>query len=102
MDGVSFRMAALEVTQFRDCDLRRADFYEANAPGCQLLRCRLDGADVTRAALTGTELHGSRLEGLIGVVALRGVRIDPVQVIELAHAVLAAQGIEVTDAPTAG
>jgi uncharacterized protein YjbI with pentapeptide repeats len=91
----------MEVTRFDDCDLGGADFYEAQLPGCQLLDCRLEAADLSRAVLTGSELHGSRLEGLRGVLALRDVRIDPVQVTELAHAVLAAHGIEVTDAPTA-
>jgi hypothetical protein len=50
--------------------------------------------------MAGCELHGSRLDGLVGVLALRDVRIDPVQVGELALAVLAAHGITVTDEPT--
>ena len=102
MDGISFRMAAMEATQFHDCDLSHADLYEARAPECQFLGCRLDGAVLTRAELVGSELHGSRLAGLVDVLALRGVRVDPLQVTELAHAVLAAQGIEVTEEPTAG
>ena len=50
--------------------------------------------------MTGSELHGSRLDGLVGVLALGGVRIDAVQVTELAPAFLAAHGVTVTDEPT--
>jgi uncharacterized protein YjbI with pentapeptide repeats len=100
MDDVSFRMATMETTRFDHCDLARADFYEARLPGCQLLDCQLAGADFSGATVGGSELHGSRLDGISGAPALRGVRVDPLQAMALAHALLASHGIEVTDEAT--
>jgi hypothetical protein len=59
----------------------------------------LIGADVSGATMPGAELHGSRLDGVVGVLALRDVVIDPLQVTGLAHAFLAAHGITVTEEP---
>ena len=53
------------------------------------------------AVLGGSELHGSRLDQLVGVLALRDAVVDPVQAIAVGHALLAAHGIVVTDEPTA-
>jgi uncharacterized protein YjbI with pentapeptide repeats len=102
MDTVSLRMAAGSAVRFEHCDLRGADLYAAELPGSQLLDCDLTGADVSGATLTGSELHGSQLEALEGVLAVRDVVIDPLQVTALAHAVLRAHGITISDEPARG
>jgi uncharacterized protein YjbI with pentapeptide repeats len=100
MDTASFRMASLETARFGSCDLRQADFYEASMLEGQLLDCDLTGADFSKARLAGTELHGSRLEGVVGAPSLRDVVIDSGQAIELGQALLAAHGVVVADEPT--
>lgn len=101
MDAASFRMAALEPVRMSSCDLRQTDFHEATVPGGQFLDCDLGGADVSRARFGGSELHGSRLDGLVGAVSLRDVVVDGAQAIELGQALLAAHGVVVTAEPTA-
>jgi uncharacterized protein YjbI with pentapeptide repeats len=93
-------MATGERVRFEHCDLSNADLTECRFPEAQLLDCRLASTDVTTATLTGAELHGSDLAGIRGVLALREAVIDPLQVTMLAHALLAAHGITVTDEAT--
>jgi uncharacterized protein YjbI with pentapeptide repeats len=100
MDTVNLRMITAQRVRFDECDLTGADLYEAQLPEAQLLGCRLAGADVSKASLPGAELHGSQLDGIVGVLALRDVVIDALQVMTLAPALIAAHGITVTDEST--
>ena len=59
----------------------------------------LTEAEVSQARLEDVALHGSTIDGLQGVAALRGATISPDQVMALALPVLHAAGITVTDAP---
>ena len=100
MAMVNLRVATSELLRFDACDLRNSDLYGAQLPGTRFLACDLTGADVSSASLDGSELHQSRLDGLVGVLALRNVVVDPVQAAAVGHALLAAHGISVTDEPT--
>ena len=101
VDLVSWRMVTGEAVRLDNCDLRGGDLYAAQLPGTQFLDCDLTGADLSGAALGRSELHGSRLEQVVGVLALRDVVVDPVQAVTVGRALLAAHGISITEAPTA-
>lgn len=99
MDQVSLRMSTGVSLRLRGCDLRNADFASVDMPASELLDCDLSGADVSNAALGGSALHRSRLDGMSGVLALRNVVVDAEQAFVLGNALLAAHGITVTDKP---
>ena len=61
---------------------------------------QLVGADFSQARLSGTELHGSDLDQLVGVAALRDVVIDQLQRAPIADALFEANGIIVSNEPT--
>jgi hypothetical protein len=62
-----------------------------------LLGCDLARADFAKAKLTGAVLHRSRLDGVRGADALRGVVIGSDQMLPLSASLLAALGIVVDD-----
>lgn len=65
--------------------------------GVRMLHCDLTRADVSKATLAGTALHGSTLEGLRGADALRGAVIASDQVMALTIPLLVAMGTAVDD-----
>jgi uncharacterized protein YjbI with pentapeptide repeats len=97
MDGAWLRMAILDHCHLEDCDLRDGDLYEATLRSSALLRCRLDGCQVSSLTATDVALHGSTVEGVVGVPALQGVSIGPEQILDFALPALHAAGITVTD-----
>jgi uncharacterized protein YjbI with pentapeptide repeats len=96
---VSLRMATSTGLRLVGCDVRHGDLYAADLPSSKLFDCDLTGADLTGAMFAGSELHRSRLDGLIGVLALQGVVVDPTQAVMIGNALLAEHGIVVTDDP---
>jgi uncharacterized protein YjbI with pentapeptide repeats len=99
LDDVNLRGVIGEDVVFEGCSLRSADLAAARMPGARLLRCDLTGIEVSNVDLQGASLHGSTLADVRGATSLRGVRIDPTQLLPLALPVLAAQGVTVTDDP---
>ena len=97
LDEANFRMTKGERVAFEECDLRGADFYEAELVAASLRGCDLTGADVSGANLRGARLHGSRLDDLKGARSLAGAVIDPDQVVMLSRSLLHALDIEVDD-----
>jgi uncharacterized protein YjbI with pentapeptide repeats len=98
MDGAWFRMASFVRCEFSGCDLRDADFYAANLKDVRLLHSTLDNTEWSKAALDNVALHGSSLDGLRGVKALRRLVIGSDQLLPLAIPILNSLGIVVDDA----
>ena len=96
-DGTSFRMSSWDVAELSSVDLRDADFHASTLAGVRLVDCDLARADVSKATMDGTALHGSTLEGLRGADALRGAVIASDQVVSLTVPLLLAMGIVVDD-----
>jgi uncharacterized protein YjbI with pentapeptide repeats len=98
-DLAGFRMARARFLLVENTSLHGADLYEFDAEHCALLGCDLGEATVDAARLRETDLHGSTLDDVRGVLSLRGARIGPDQIVPLATGLLGALGIEVTDRP---
>lgn len=98
-DLLTLRMARASWLLVEGSALRGADLHEFAGTHCAFLDCDLTGANLDRADLTGAHLHGSILDDVRGALSLRGARIGPDQQVALGAALLAALGIQVTDAP---
>lgn len=96
-DDAWLRMARLERCAFVDCDLTGSDWYEARLAATRLLRCRLDGAELSNATFDQVALHGSSVEGVRGAGSLRNLVIASDQVMPLALPVLGALSITIDD-----
>jgi uncharacterized protein YjbI with pentapeptide repeats len=97
MDGASLRMSATSEVEFEECDLRGADFADVTLDGARFARCDLTGANFSQARMSGCDLRGSNVAGLIGGRSLAGVRIDATQITPMAVNVFSALGITVDD-----
>jgi uncharacterized protein YjbI with pentapeptide repeats len=98
LDGIWWRMLTLQRAEITDTDLESADLYGAVLRDVRLLRCRLDGAELSAATLERVSLHGSTFDGLRGGAALRGITIDTTQIVPVAVHVFPTIGITVEDA----
>jgi uncharacterized protein YjbI with pentapeptide repeats len=101
-DLAGFRMAKARFVLVENTSLYGADFYEFDAENCALLGCDLGEANVDAARLRETDLHGSTVDDIRGVLSLRGARVGPDQIIPLATSLLDALGIQVTEQPPTG
>jgi uncharacterized protein YjbI with pentapeptide repeats len=97
MDGAIFRMSVTSDVEFDDCDLREADFADAALDGARFAQCDLTGANFSRARMSGCDLRGSSVAGLVGGRSLVGVRIDSTQITPMALNVFSALGITVDE-----
>jgi hypothetical protein len=101
-DLAGFRMAKARFVLVENTSLHGADFYEFDAEHCALLGCDMGEANVDAARLRETDLHGSSVDDIRGVLSLRGARVSPDQIIPLATSLLDALGIQVTEQPPTG
>jgi uncharacterized protein YjbI with pentapeptide repeats len=104
LDDGNFRMTTGERVVFDHVNLVRGDFYSAHLRSTCFFDCDLSCADVAKARLPGSRLHGSNLMELKGAEFLRDVVIDGSQVLPLAIRVFAGLNIRVEedrDAPNA-
>jgi uncharacterized protein YjbI with pentapeptide repeats len=93
----SLRMTTWQHAALTDTRLSNADFTGATFDDVAFTGCDLRGATFWDASLGGVELYGSDLDRLRGGLALRGVRIDAVQLVDVARAVFEALDIEVRE-----
>lgn len=100
-DDLTFRFTHLERVCFDGCDLQRADFTGATLVDVALYDCDLRAAVFTGATTTRLALHGSRLDGLVGALSLRGAAIEGDQVVPLGLLVLLALGTSIGPRPDA-
>lgn len=94
LDLLGLRGTRLRHVAFDGCDLREAEF-----DGARVERVRFDGCDLTRASFAGArcaraELRRCTLEELRGLAGLRGARLEPMALVELAPELARLAGIE--------
>ena len=97
LDGANFRMSVWERGELRDSHLVDADFYGARLPSSRIQGCDLSNVEFSKCDLTGSQLQRSRLDGIRGGDALRGVTIGSEQLIPAALALFGAVGISIRD-----
>jgi uncharacterized protein YjbI with pentapeptide repeats len=97
LDLANFRFAKLERVVFRRCVLADADFGGSEQRHVRFDGCDLRAAQLWQSKLDNVDLRGSQLEGLGGLVDLRGARISTEQLLELAPALAGQLGIRVED-----
>jgi uncharacterized protein YjbI with pentapeptide repeats len=103
LDSVNFRDARLTDVVFEDCVLRDVDFASAKLTRVRFPGSQLVGADFTRVTCSSVDLRGARLgsdadPGIkAGYDALRGARIDSLQLMTLAPLLAHHLGITVAD-----
>ena len=93
----SFRLSTGDRVRFEGCDLRNVDFYAVQFPGACFFDSDLTGAELSQASLNQARLHGSTLDELRGVAALRGITISSAQLVPLALQLLQVLDIKVDD-----
>jgi uncharacterized protein YjbI with pentapeptide repeats len=82
---------------FERVNLAEASFQEARLQDVHFVDCRLTGADFRGASLRHCAISGTSLDGVLGIEALRGVRMPWDDIVASAGALAAALGIEVED-----
>jgi uncharacterized protein YjbI with pentapeptide repeats len=97
LDDANLRMTTWERSRMESCDLHGADLYAAKLGGMPIEGCDLRDVELGKADLTGTRLHGSRLDGIRSADRLRGTILGSDQLVPAAEAVFAALGIVVED-----
>lgn len=85
---VIFRDCSLEEAWFTGCDLSKAAFDD----------CRLSATAFEHTTCKGTDLRGNDLSGIRGIASLRQAAIEPAQVIQLGHALVADLELRLPDA----
>lgn len=98
IDLASFGGARLQRVTFEDCNLSQTDFLEAELDAVRFIGCDLTATDLRGATFRRCELHGNRLEGLLGVERLRGAALPWVDIVGAAGLWAQALGISVLDA----
>jgi uncharacterized protein YjbI with pentapeptide repeats len=91
------RASTFERCELSGCDLRGADLYAARLKDTRLVHSQLDGTEWSKASVENVALHGSSIDDLRGVEALRRVVIGSDQLLPLALPMLASLGVTVDD-----
>ena len=97
LDLATFRFAKLERVVFRDCLMNECDFYEASVKDVLFERCNLRESSFSAMRIERVELRGCELDGVQGIEALRGARMQWNDVISAAPLFAQALGIEIVD-----
>jgi len=92
-DMSAFRFTRFTRVLFSGCDLRQADFQNADLRGIRFEGCDLTGAQFSNAVMTGTRFRGCFLTDIAGAQSLRGAVVDSHDLIGLAHGLAGALGI---------
>lgn len=93
----SFAGARLRDVAFEGVNLTETSFLEARLDNVRFAGCELAGADFRGARCAGCEIRGASLDGVLGVEALRGVRMPWSDVVASAAALASALGIQIED-----
>jgi uncharacterized protein YjbI with pentapeptide repeats len=98
LDGANLRMVTGDRVQFDDVHLVAGDFYGAKVAHIRFFDCDLTAVEFSRSELGAVRLHGSKLDGIKGSIALRSAVIDSTQVLAFALGIFAGLGITIDDA----
>ena len=83
LDEANLRMVKGARVRFEGCDLRGAERIDAKLPGAALVDCDLSATELSGVDLSGGRITGSTVDTVKGASSLRGVTIDPLQVLPL-------------------
>jgi uncharacterized protein YjbI with pentapeptide repeats len=95
-DDAWLRMARLDHCELAGCNLTASDWYDARISDSRIVRCRLDGSELSSARFTRVALHGTSVAGIKGA-NLRGTVIAPDQMLDVALAIFPTLGIEIRE-----
>jgi hypothetical protein len=97
MDLASFRFSVMKNVVFSGCKLMQADFQEADLRGARFERCDLTAAQFSKAQMDGARFSDCVLDGLGGVISLRGSVVTSRDALALAYTLASALGITIED-----
>ncbi|MDD9349419.1 pentapeptide repeat-containing protein [Mumia sp.] len=97
---VNLRGTRLRDVVFSDCVIDELDLVEATVLRVSFVRCTIARLDLQHASASHLDLRGAELREIVGVTALRGVTISPLQLSLLAPIIADSLGIVVEDEPT--
>lgn len=89
---LSFRKCRLERVVFQNCMLDEADFIGATLSDVVFVNCEMTKTDFNRARCTRVDMTRSDMSGVRGVMSLKGVRIKPEQMMDIAPLLCAEVG----------
>ncbi len=98
----SLELASLAGVRLRDVVFERVNLTEASFMGARLeavvfVDCRLHGTDFRTATVKTCAIRGSSLDGVLGIEALRGLRMPWPDLLDSAGALATALGISVEE-----
>lgn len=94
---LSFRSCTLERVVFEGCVLDEADFASARLKSVSFINCSMDKTTFDKAQCSNVDLTRSDISRIQGVMALKGTRIRPEQMLQLAPMLCSELGIVVAD-----
>jgi uncharacterized protein YjbI with pentapeptide repeats len=92
-DLSSFRFSIFNCVTFRECNLAKADFTNADISGARFIDCDLTGAQFHQAKMSETRLVNCNLEGVGGMQSFAGAIVSSHDVLALTHQLATALGI---------
>lgn len=95
LDDANLRFARLDHVRSDGCSMVEVDAYEASLTAVRFDTSDLSRADLSKVVVTGLDLRGSKIEGMRGAAALRGIRIAADQVVPFAVNVFAETGVRI-------
>ncbi len=96
LDLVHLARVTVQRLRAERCSFHGAELRMSELTGVAWWDCDLGELDVDKVQLSRVQLHGSRLDGLRGALALRPVEVDDEQFHLLSAALLAELGVTVT------
>jgi len=97
LDLVGLRYSKLRRVVFRECRMDECDFYEASLKDVRFESCDLRGATFTSAKIERVEMRGCDMTGLLGMDALRTVRMSWNDVLQNIELFVSALGVEIVE-----
>jgi uncharacterized protein YjbI with pentapeptide repeats len=97
LDMANFRYAKLTRVRFIDCTLDEADFQTAELTDVAFQSCRLEKVEFSQVKIKRADVRTSGLQDIRGWQSLRGLTIDPVQLVTIAPQLAHELGIVVEE-----
>ena len=97
LELASLAGARLHDVVFERVNLTDASFMDARLKAVAFIDCRLGGTDFRRAKVTASAIRGTSLQGVLGIDALRGLRMPWPDLMDSVGVLAAALGITVEE-----